>query len=476
MIDGLGLPGYGWFLLVISIVGYFGALDINLTSCAIKFLAEAKENGDRGRQSQIFWFAALFYGALGTLVSIIVWLFADRLIDFIGSSVPDERHEIEMALRIGGIGFAIGQIQSLLTSTVQAAQRFDISARIEIVFGALTNILSVVVAMSGMGLASVILTRIVISLFNCLTYVFLMKRDGFPMNFTRPSLEVRRSMLSFSAYAYLGKLASTMHQHGDKLIVGAIGGASAVAIYSVPITLASRIIGMTSRLSAVVFPHASALATSSRMHELRNVYFTSTRYVMFINLAAASCLIISGDEFLRHWVGDQFASTGYYVLVLMTCAMLFDSSTNTPSLVNDALGNTKVTGGFAVLRGVFGVLLIYLCMREFGLVGAAAAHLIASFVLGGSFLVYAHGRTIPAELDEFMKVVIRPLIPAFLMIVFFTLGKRMQSGGVAMSVMISIIALIGLMVYGYFLVLAEKDRVHVVAMLQRMTGRNSCGS
>ena len=40
MIRGLGLEGFGVVMLITSVVGYFGVLDVNLSAGSIKFLAE----------------------------------------------------------------------------------------------------------------------------------------------------------------------------------------------------------------------------------------------------------------------------------------------------------------------------------------------------------------------------------------------------------------------------------------------------
>src|SRR5450830_3463 len=135
LVGALGMAGYGWLTLVTSIVGYFGALDINLTSGAIKYLSEAHAIGDKQRISKVFWFSAGFYGALGVLVCVAIWIFAGPLADLFGKMDVNERPGIITALRIGAVGFAIVQIQSVLISVLQALQRYDLSARSEMLFG-----------------------------------------------------------------------------------------------------------------------------------------------------------------------------------------------------------------------------------------------------------------------------------------------------------------------------------------------------
>src|SRR5690606_27032239 len=103
------------------------------------------------------------------------------------------------------------------------------------------------------------------------------------------------------------------------------------------------------------------------------------------------------------WVGEEFVSLGYPVLVLMTIALLVDSLTNIPSLVNDALGHPQVTGRFALIRAVVGVSLVYVGCLLSGIVGATIGHLVATLTLGIAFLLFVHGRTVPFSFADTLR-------------------------------------------------------------------------
>ncbi|MFM8463010.1 MAG: oligosaccharide flippase family protein, partial [Burkholderiaceae bacterium] len=80
MIRGLGLEGFGVVMLITSVVGYFGVLDVNLAAGSIEFLAEHHARGDRRRFTETFWFGVGFYLLLGSAVSMLLLVFADQLL------------------------------------------------------------------------------------------------------------------------------------------------------------------------------------------------------------------------------------------------------------------------------------------------------------------------------------------------------------------------------------------------------------
>ncbi len=469
LIGALGVEGFGIVTLVGSVIGYFGVLDINLSAGSIKYLAEHHAADDRERFAETFWFGILFYGLLGLLGAIGIFLGAESLLERFFHVSPAMRTETVVAFQIAALGFAVTQAQNYLLVVPQALQRYDRSAQSEAFFGILVNLASVTAAMAGTGVAGVIAARVGVSILNLLYLAWLI--SGFELQLAPrwPRADVRAALTSFSAYAYLSKIASTLHEHADKLIVGAIAGPVALTFYSVPVTLAGRILGLTYRLSSVIYPRASALAGAGRINELRPMYLDVMRYVTYINLAALGVIVLAGDEFLRRWVGEQFVQQGYPVLVLMTLALLVDSLTNIPSLVNDALGHPRVTGRFALANGIFGVGMVYLGMQMGGIVGAASGHLLSSVALGLGFLLFVHGRTVPISFGESLRKGFgRSLGVGTLIICVLVPLKWLAPSGLVSTLLIVSTALLTLALAGLFFIVSVDERAAMLSMARRL--------
>jgi len=469
LIGALGVEGFGIVTMVGSVIGYFGVLDINLSAGAIKYLAEHHAAGDRMRFAETFWFGILFYGLLGLAGAVGIFFGAEVLVARFFEVSADMHAQTVLAFQIGAIGFALSQAQNYLMVVPQALQRYDRSAQGEAVFGVLVNLASVAAALAGVGVAGVILARVVVSSINFLYLIWLIR--GFHLGLAPcwPRKEVRSALTSFSAYAYLSKIASTLHQHADKLIVGAIGGPVALTFYTVPATLAGRILGLTYRLSSVIYPRASALAGAGRMHELRPVYLGVMRYVTYINLTALGVIVLAGDEFLRRWVGEEFVAQGYPVLVLMTLALLADSLTNIPSLVNDALGHPRITGRFALANGISGVTMVYLGTSHFGIAGAASGHLLSSLMLGTGFLLFVHGRTVPVTFAETLREGFgRSLAVGLLIIGILAPLKWFMAEGLLGTVAIVSAALFALALAGLYFIIGVDERAAMLAFARRL--------
>lgn len=468
LIGALGAEGYGIVTLIGATIGYFSILDVNLSAGAIKYLAESHVLNDRRRFAETFWFGAMFYGFLGLLGAAIIYFAAEFfIVRFfeVSSSFSDET---VLAFKIAALGFALAKIQSYLFVIPQALQRYDRSAKSEVFFGVTVNVASAVAAMAGASIVGVTIVRVLISAMNVLYLIWLVQQFDLNLKPSLPGKEIRKALISFSAYAYLSKLAATLHENGDKLIVGALAGPVAVTFYSVPATLAGRILGLTYRLSSVIYPRASSLAASRKIDELRPLYIVATRYITYINLVVLGMIILAGDEFLHRWVGPSFVDDGYIVLVLITSALLVDSFTNIPSLVNDALGHPKVTGKFALARGIIGVALVYVGTLTGGIVGAAVAHLTSSILMTSCFLIFVHGHTVPISLREALREGFgRSLTVGTIVFSVLLPIKWMWPNGLASTLAIASAAIVVLFFAGLIFILRADERITLRAMARR---------
>lgn len=475
LIAGLGLEGFGILTLIGSVIGYFGVLDINLSSGSIKYLAQFHAQKDPARFNETFWFGLFFYGLLGLVGALTLLFSASWLVTHFFKVSASLRADTLLTLHIAALGFALSQLQNYLLVVPQALQRYDRSAQVEAFFGVVVNIVSAVVATAGGGMAGVIGARVLIAAVNSLWMLWLIRSLGVGLRPRWPRRDIRVLLTQFSAYAYLSRLASMLHIHGDKLIIGTLAGPVALTFYTVPAQLATRILGLCFRLSSVIYPRVSALAATGQEDRLRLLYLDSTRLLTYLNLMVLGIIALAGEEFLRRWVGEEFVAAGYPVLLLITLSLLVDSLTNIPSLVNDGLGHPRVTGRFALARGIIGVGLVYGGTLTGGIIGAAAAHLLASILMTSLFLHYVHGRTVPISLSDTVRLSWLPsvLVGSAACVVLVPVKWLLQASTSNFFATLSLvtIALVGLNTAGWFFIVKQDERVALFAAARRFYAR-----
>jgi O-antigen/teichoic acid export membrane protein len=459
VVKGLGEAGYGVYSLVTAIVGYFAVIDINVTAGSVKFIAEYSERQDRERISETIAFGILVYAGLGAAGALGLYLGAEYFVTRVFTVPPSLVAEAVATLKVAALGFLVGQLQSYLQSVPQSLMRFDISSRIEVLFGTVVPLLTVLVLMFGYGLFEVILLRVVASAVNCLVLWRGIHRLLPDLAWRTPRMAIRRELLGFSAYSFLSRFASLSYSYADKLIIGALVGVTGLAYFTVASTLANRVLGLTYRLSGVLFPAASALAASGQLARLDRLYLKASRYVVFINAAALVLVAVFAYPILLYWMNADFAKNGALVLAVMALSQFVDSLTSLPSLVNDGMGHPRTSGTFALARAVLGLLVVWLGVAWRGIEGAAWGHLLASTVLTLAFLAWVHGRTVPTALRE---LALRAYLPSALGVSLIALGaaacRPLLGPGALDIVLLALLTMALLFAYGAVVVVDRDDK------------------
>lgn len=459
VVRGLGEANYGVYSLVTAIVGYFAVIDINVTAGSVKFIAQFSARKDRDKVSETVWFGIMVYAVIGVVGALGLFGGAHFFVRHVFAVPAALAAEATATLQLAALGFFIGQLQNYLQSVPQSLMRYDVASRLEVLFGVLVPLLTVLVLMAGYGLFEVILLRVAASALHCLLLWRCIRRLLPDLAPRWPGMAVRRDLLGFSAWSFLSRFAALSYAHADKLIVGALCGVTALAYFTVAATLANRVLGLTYRLSGVLFPAASALAAGGELARLDRLYLKATRYVVFLNAAMLVLVALFARQILLVWMDAQFARHGALVLALMALSQFVDSLTSLPSLVNDGMGHPRVSGVFAVARAGAGTLLVYCGVAGWGIDGAACGHLMASALFSAAFIGYVHGRTVPTALPALLLRGYAPTLLGVLGVAACAgLAERLLArSGLAVAVIV--VATLGaLCAHGMLFVIDKGDR------------------
>lgn len=470
IVKSLGASDYGLLTLVTSIVGYFALLDINVTAASTKYISQYSADNDNESLYQTIIFGVITYSIIGFVGMLSLYLLGDVLIiKFFGI---EEQNQVRAGglMKVAALGFFISQIQTYLQSIPGALARYDISARIEAVFGTAVTLLTVLFLYLDMGLIELIWLRVILSFLQTCVIIWLLRKLLPSFRFIAVRRSVAVNNFSFSLYSFLSKIASVTYVNADKLIIGAKIGTTPLTYYVVPVSLVSRVMALVYRLASVMLPHASFLATQKRWDELRSDYLITSRYVCFLNGLLATLMAAYSAEILALWLSPEFAKFGSPIMIAVAISYWVDSLTNIPSLVNDGLGNPKISGFFSLLRAAFGLIFIFIGVSLYSIEGAAYGQLLSTILASVSFLIYVHIHTLRISLIDLIRCVYAPVLivlaPVFLVSRFLAFFQINGWGMLFFAVVFSgLISFAG----GYVMVLSVEHKANIRRLLGMMS-------
>jgi len=467
VVRGLGDAGYGVYALVTAIAGYFAVIDINLTAGSVKYIAQHRARSEDCQVAETISFGLASYAAIGLLGGCGILAGAGWLVETLFAVPALLRAPAKAALQLAALGFLLGQLQNYLNSVPQALMRYDISGRVEMVFGTLVPLATVAVLALGYGLVEVILVRVAASSLHCVVLWRALRRLLPDWRWRWPGACARRALLGFSGWSFLSRLAALSYAHADKLMIGALVGVTGLAYFTVAATLANRVLGLSFRLSAVFFPAASAFAARGELVRLDQAYVKATRYVVYLNGAILVLVSVFAERILAFWMDATFARNGAIVLAVIALAQFVDSLTSLPSLVNDGMGHPRVSGLFAAARALAGSGILYVAIMGWGIDGAAWGHLVAATLFTSAFVVYVHGRTVPTALARLLLHGYLPGLAGVTSIAVAAGAAERLLGPAPVDIVLVLLATaLLLLLYGALFVLERADRTLLMDILK----------
>jgi O-antigen/teichoic acid export membrane protein len=140
-----------------------------------------------------------------------------------------------------------------------------------------------------------------------------------------PELSVNFSLAEFKTFAMLGHHsifafiligATRIITDAGNILVGAFVGAAAVTFYAIAGSLTTYALSVIGGISTTIAPRASDLEARGDHEGLKTLCMTGTRFILLIGLPILLTFVLSGDMFVRLWIGEGYGQS-YGPLVLL---------------------------------------------------------------------------------------------------------------------------------------------------------------
>ncbi|PWT74122.1 MAG: hypothetical protein C5B60_07250 [Chloroflexi bacterium] len=387
LVRALSLDSYGIWMLVASIVGVAGCLDIGLGDAMIRFVALYRGHQDR---------SAIVRGvrsALGVTfspticVGLVVGAGAPFLADRVFMIPLELRDTAVSCINLGAWLLMIRMVETIFSGTIRGYERYDLAAMVSIGIRAATLFLSLVLAFQGYGIYSILLASVMVA--SCGLIVqgaivrSLIEASPWKIELHRGEL---RAMLGFGVYAWLQTVAWTMFSYADRLLIGAFLGTSALAVYSVCLQLAQPIHGAISAGFSVLFPGVSRRLGASGIHGLWDDSTSLIKVSVVGSLILALPVFYFADTILTVWMGREFMEQGTTLLRLLVGSSFVLGVQVVPYFVLIGAGDIRFLSLVSVMGMGASLIATTLMIPITGITAAAYGRLVGNAVATVNFV------------------------------------------------------------------------------------------
>ena len=421
IIRSLGDNMYGLWIFVGSFLGYYGLIDLGLTSAIQRFLSRAIGSSCKDEQNKIINTALAIFFVLACIVLAFSFLIAFGLPAILKNITYVSL--FRKIIIILGLNYAMKFSFGLFTGILAANLRHDLNTFIYLVKFTVSTILIIVFLKKGYGIMSLALITFFTDIAGHAIHFFAVKRlyPYIIFSFKLASKSLIRPLFGYSIYSFMSRIANQLRFNIDNLVITAFLGLSAVTLYSI----ASRLINyfmhfMVSSLG-LFKPLFSYYEGSRDYISIREKFLLATKISSYVAILIGSLIIIFGNVFIEAWVGKEYLGA-YSILLILVLPITFVGMQSTSPQLLFGISKHKFLALISFMEGIANLVLSLILVRKYGLIGIALGTAIPMSIVSLFIMPAYVCKVIDLDIRKYyLKAIFFPLLIAGLLLSFFWL-------------------------------------------------------
>lgn len=409
MLDILGQAEYGLFSLSQSVTSYLTLLNLGLSAAIGRYLAKYRAEGNLdGTRSLIGLFITL-YSCASVLVCFVgggLAVFSDSL--FARGLTGEEIGRLKILVIIMTLSVAVSLPISTFSTVITIYERFVFFQIISILGTVGIPALNLVALYLGQGSIGMALLALLFQISFGFIYIFYCgKRLNITPSFRKMPFHLLKELAGFCFFVVLATIVDMLYWSTDKVLIGAVLGSVAVAVYNIGGVFTAILQNMAHAISQVFSPRIMMIATKKERssEEISELMIRIGRLQFYVVSFIISGYIVFGQRFIRIWAGDDYGAA-YYVALLTLIPLGIPLIQSVAYSTIMAQNKHRFRAIVYAVIAVANVIATYLVLPYWGIVGAAACTAVA-FILGNGILmnIYYY-RAIKLNIPGFWKNII----------------------------------------------------------------------
>lgn len=398
----LGDDAFSLWVLVFSLTGYYGLLDLGIRASIVRYVAEFAATGDEEQLRKFLSTSLAFYVAVGVVVLLLtgVGFFYLPVLFHIPRNLLGTTRVLFL---LGGAGVALSFPLGVFAAVLDGLQKFSWAQLSQIGVTLFRGALIAIALTHGGGLLAVGAITVAMNLFSYLVLTWMAFR-AFPLDLALRHFDLQafRKMLGYGGFAFLILIAERLRFQSAPVVIGAFLSSTAITYFSIGSRLVEYSTYAVRSMAQIFTPMSSQFAATGDFARLRHTLVAGNRACALIVLPLTVIFLILGKSIIEAWVGGRYSSS-YSVLavLIMPRAIYIAQSTSTRILLG--MGRHRMLALVLLVEGGINVILSMLLVRRFGIVGVALGIAIPLTCTGLVFLPRHICRQLRIPLGAFLR-------------------------------------------------------------------------
>lgn len=366
---------YGLWILATTFVGYFEFLDLGLSGANQRYISQALGRGDHEEVSSTFntCVGLYLYSCIIALAIAVVLALATP--HFVKN--PADARIFRLVILMIGTTMAISLPVSAFLGFMQAHILFDVINMFEIIKLVVRTALILWFLGKGHGIIAlaIISLGMEVAIMAAQVVFVRIRFPELPIKLSCFRRDKVRTLLSYSVYSFVAKVAEALQFQMDSFVITAFIGLSAVTHYNIGARIARYYLMFILSAIYLILPVFSRYEGLKAYEEIREKFLFVFKLNIMLSIFVGGALLMFGRNFIGRWMGPGYLDA-YPVLAVLTIGLIFNTMQVTSKALLFSISKHKMYALTLIAEGVCNLVLSIILARRYGILGVALGTMI----------------------------------------------------------------------------------------------------
>ena len=377
---------YGLYLLMYSFMSMISVLDLGMTGTITRYYSKYDYQNDIDGKNKVISISKKIYGVLSICIFFaggVIFLLFGAI--YSKSLTIAEMQEAQLILVLIVVNAVILIQSNIYIALIQAKEKFFFQRSILLIRTLIIPITAIVLSFVFRKALVIFATHLGCNICFYICYRLYVQRNICLDRTKSWDSHLFQELLSYAFFLFLNTIVDELYWNTDSMILGAIGGASAVAVYGTASTIVTQFRGFSSVIHGIFLPRLTKMATGENRGEEINKLFLDVSKIQFVIVFIIySGFLVYGREFVILWAGEGYAEAYNLAIITMT-ALVVPLTQSIGISILRAYNKQKFRAVLYIVLAILNVSLSIPAAYKWGGYGCAAV--TAVFLLVGNTVI-----------------------------------------------------------------------------------------
>ena len=408
LLSFVGQANYGVYQSCNSFVFSLTLLSFGFSQAYVRFYMQRKTHGGEEGIRRLNGVYLLLYAVVSAVALAVGLVFAANVgVVFSNGFTSEQVVTAEAVIAVLSCSIAATLFNSVFDAHIMAHERFRFQQSRQLATSLATPFLAYALLLAGMGVVGVAAAQLAVNL------ALLALNAAFCIGRLRMRFDVRhfdaplfKAIAAFSSWIFLNQVCELVNQNVPNVLLGALSGATVVAVFAVSVQIRSVFYSLSTTMSNVFIPEVNRIVAESDDNAVLTRLMTKVgRYQAILYMWVLGGFAVIGGFFVSAWAGLGFGDA-YWLILAMVSPLFIPLVQNTGIEIQRAKNKHKARSVCYLVMAALNLAITVLLAPSIGYWAPAIGY-IAYVVLGcGVFMNWYYQKRIGLDMGFFWRRVL----------------------------------------------------------------------